>query len=92
MQLPRRWVQMPEFLMPKNLFILENHFMRSTGAGVAFGAQTTVSSIPTLVLANGGSGKLQLIDINDDQRNAQKVGLFVSSPPHPPDVKSIFTY
>nr|CAH8867510.1 unnamed protein product [Trichobilharzia regenti] len=75
MQLPRRWVQMPEFLMPKNLFILENHFMRSTGAGVAFGAQTTVSSIPTLVLANGGSGKLQLIDINDDQRNAQKIDI-----------------
>ncbi|CAH8633793.1 unnamed protein product [Heterobilharzia americana] len=64
MQLPKRWIHIPECSIPKNLLILENRFTHFNN-----------EHLMKLVLANGGEGKLQLMNVNDNDRNIQKIDI-----------------
>ncbi|TNN18686.1 WD repeat-containing 75 protein [Schistosoma japonicum] len=64
MQLPKRWLQIPGSEVPKNLMILQNRFTNTSHEPTA-----------TYFLINGGNGKLQLTNVNDNERNVQQIDI-----------------
>ncbi|KAK4467861.1 hypothetical protein MN116_008781 [Schistosoma mekongi] len=64
MQLPKQWLQIPGSEVPKNLMVLQNRF-----------ANTSHEPTATDFLTNGGNGKLQLTNVNDNERNVQQIDI-----------------